>query len=61
MSSVIPKPTQKTDFVVRAGAKAVYRGNSAGEARSVARAHGENATVTFRTSEAADAYLHRNR
>lgn len=60
MSSVKTKPQQKTDFVVRRGAndssKAVYCGNSAQEARNVAKSY-ENATVTFRTEAAVDAYL----
>lgn len=57
MTSVIAKPAQKTDFVVRAGARAVYRGNSVGEARAVARAYGESASTTFRTDDAAASYL----
>lgn len=60
MPAIQPKPRQRTDYVVRAGAsdsaRAVYRGNSAREARSVANHH-TNATITFRTTAALNAYL----
>lgn len=57
MTTVTPKKSQKTEFVVRAGSRAVYRGDSAAEARSVARAFGERASTTFRSEEAVAAYL----
>lgn len=60
MPSTQTKLRQRTDYVVRAGAsdsaRAVYRGNSAREARNAANHH-TNATITFRTTKAINAYL----
>lgn len=61
MRTVQSHPQQKTEFLVRAGesksARAVYRGDHAGEAHNVARAT-PNATITFRSQRGVMEYLH---
>jgi len=61
-ASIIPKPLQKTLFVVRRAeyksAPVVYAGNSAKEAHDVAKGY-QNATVTFKTESAFLEYVRR--
>lgn len=57
MISVQTKPAQKTEYVVRRGNTPVYRGDSAQEARNVAKSIGENASTTFRTEAGVKTYL----
>lgn len=62
MTSVVTKPAQRTEYVVRRSASrsatAVYRGSNAAAARDAARSY-QRATVTFKTQAGADAYLTR--
>ena len=57
MSDIILKPNQRTDYVVRHGVIAVYRGNNVDAAKSVSRAYGERSSTTFRTKTAFDAFV----